>query len=544
MFAKTLSRLVFLLFLLPVPLLALDGGVHLQLTAPEKALVTGSEGQLLVTLVDADGQPTKATEDLEIDLTTGPDLLSAETVVLTAGEREVAVSLRPGRPGTWLVEASAVGVFPGAVHVTCVEGKDLWQIQPPSVSTSQTTAISPQEIDSPGVEMQVRSLDLGRTIHNKTLLDRVLIKRPDLTLPEEGVRGGEQGRVVLKPELANVRRGADGLYRFKLRALWFQGDKPHLRETPLEMELLFEPETTDRRASQDQLVLQTGQVSVDAEIESNSPGEVEVVALYDRFVSQPITLRFLPSQPSQLAFPRETYELRSLATAELDVLIQFLDKAGRSTVTETAQEVSLSWEGKGGVETAILEVPAGSFQATHKIRLSRFGSHTLRAIGAGFAPVTAEVRLRLDYLLLFVALFGGMVGSVTRLVFTRGAEGWKKGLLRAVVLGLVAAILALLLALFQVLTALEEALPAGLATGISGLPFQNPLAVFLIGLIAGLGLETLFAIFVGRKAQTAAEDSERDPDSEGGSDPERDPDSDPEPGSDSEPGPDSEADPS
>ena len=108
---------------------------------------------------------------------------------------------------------------------------------------------------------------------------------------------------------------------------------------------------------------------------------------------------------------------------------------------------------------------------------------------------------------------GGMLGSFTRLLFQRQHD-WKKDLKRALVLGIVAALLAVPLALFGLLSALSSIFPEGLLEALSALPSENHLAMFFIGLVAGLALEPLLAFFTRLRSQ-GSQDTQDNPGTEG-----------------------------
>lgn len=497
-------------------------GVCLLLDPPKAPIIQGQKGILTIALVDVSGTPTAAEKDLTIELVADPDLLTEQQTVLKAGETRVEVQLEPTRAGVWVIQAIARGVFDETALVVSmsseVAGDDTPQDETPrSVGTlAETEGVGTgTSLLTPPSRAPLEPVEAERILIDKAgvrpdLAARVTARRdriqlPDhLTSPGADVEEATEGHLVLKPTLTTVRRGPDGMYKGPLFVLWFEGESPNPRREDLEVELFFEPSTSDRVAIPQMLSLPAGQVSSRLEIRSDSVGEVQVLALYGQRISDPVKVRFLPPKPTTLAFPRASYTLRGLASAQLDAVVQLLDDRGAILLAETKHKVSLLLEGEGGIETHELEILPGEFQATAKLRVSRFGEHTLRALSPGLKPALATAHFRLDNLLLLVALLGGMVGSVARLLFTRRGKDWKKGLARAVALGVVAALLALLLALFQVLKVIEDILAPGLGSALSGLPFQNPLAVFLIGLIAGLGLETLLGFFTGWRAKVAA----------------------------------------
>ena len=486
-----------------------EEGLGLRLELFPKTLIVGQKGTLTLSLKDATGEPRRAQRDLDIQLQAQPGgLLETSSVRLRSGFSRVEVTLSPKRSDTWSIQASTRGFFSARVLVVAVAAQraDRGQASPdrPTAGGFAVVNTSLEEIAATQ-ELLVRQKGI-----QPDLAAKVLELEPNVAVSEETTpRGGdvpgdepvtEPGRLHLELARTIVHRGADGLFRGILHAVWREGDEPSPRQSDLPLQFLFIPSGGDHRLEPSQAVLRTSETSTRLEVHSATEGEVQVVAIYDGFVSDPSILDFRPAKPKQLLFSSDFYSLRSLGSTQLEVSVRLLDANGALAATDKAREITLTMRGSDGERSQTLEIPAGDFQASAVFEVSRFGRYELEAIDVGLDSAKAQVRLRFDFFLLLIGLLGGMLGSLTRLLFQRHHD-WKKDLKRALVLGVVAALLAVPLALFGLLSALSSVFPEGLLEALSALPSENHLAMFFIGLVAGLALEPLLAFFTSLRSQ-------------------------------------------
>jgi len=323
---------------------------------------------------------------------------------------------------------------------------------------------------------------------------------PDEGTPDEGTPDEEGGTVQLKPDFLEIPRGPDGLFRTQLHAIWTEEGAPAARPSDLELAFLVDPPGGGRGVEPARLRLPAGELVVSADLRSEIAGDVELTALYDRGEST-ATFRFLAAQAAALGFPRDELRLATLAGADVDLTVQLLDAEGRLVVAEQDRELTLRLDGPVAIAPRKVTVPRGDYEVSETVRIHRFGSYELTAAAPGLTPANARLRIGLDWLLLSMALLGGLLGSAIRILYQRKKIRWHWGLVRLLVLGAAAALLVLLLAVFRLLSLLEQALAA--APLLGELPLASPLAVLLLGLLAGLGLDAVLGRFLGGRPQPA-----------------------------------------
>ena len=513
------------LWLLAAPAFAMPAGqgIQLQLQAPEEPLLIGEKGRLVVTLADAEGEPRAPGRDLTLQLETEDGLLVERQVPWPKDQSRLEVEIGSEVPGSWFVEAFGKGLFPASGLVVVVEPDE-------SGVSTEAVAEAPAEVASESMDAPaddvifevpgetapetpvLRRIDvprIDRRVLSPQLLRQARLQNPTLleALETRGPTSNpREGTLVLQPSRARVRRGADGLYRLRVKALWFVDGLPKKIDEALDLWFVFAPHSADRGTEPETVSISRGAVGADTEIRSRSPGEVQLSAMSERGISEPIEVTFLSPRPAGLAFSQPRYRMQSLAAASLDLSIQLRDEIGNAVVAGNDTEIVLSWSGNEGTGNQRLTIASDEFEVAAPIQLSRFGSYTVRVSAAELQPAEAAVEIDLDYLALLLALLGGIVGALARLLFVHRDDKWKKGIWRSLLLGAVAALLVLLLAVFQVLSTLEQWLPPELSV-LGSLPFANHLAILLLGLVAGLGLESIILYFVGRKSHPAQEEA-------------------------------------
>lgn len=524
-----------------------ERGIQLQLQVPEEPLATGEKGRLVVALTDPQGETRKSQRELTLTLDTSPGLLKERRVSWPKGQSRLEIEIVSEVPGSWFVEASGEGLFPASGLVVVVASEDAPRsVQaepargapdgvPRSVAAepvrAEPVAAAPErngeeamEVSegSPvddllfpmpeaiGVEVSAQGIDvvaLDQRRWSPQLLRQARLQNSAL-LESLETRGPapspQEGALVLQPSQANVRRGADGWYRLKVKALWFVDGLPKKIDDALDIWFVFAPHTPDRGTEPETVSILRGAVGVDTEIRSQSPGTVQLSAMSERGISEPIEVSFLAPRPTELSFSQAHYRVQSLAGTSLDLSIQLRDEINNAVVATEDSEVVLSWSGEDGTGRQNLMIAEGSFEVAAPLEVSRFGSYVVEASMVDLLPARAEVELDPDYLALLFALLGGILGALARLLFVHKDGKWKKGILRSLVLGAIAALLVLLLAVFQVLSTLEQWLPSELSM-LGKLPFANHMAILLLGLVAGLGLESIILRFVGRKSVSTDE---------------------------------------
>lgn len=500
-------------------------GIQLQLQVPEEPLVTGEKGRLIVTLADTEGKPRTPGRDLTLQLDTEDGLLKNRRIPWPKNQSRLEIEIGSEVPGSWFVEAFGEGLFPASTLVVVVEPEPAGAAGEAEETVAEVGSEAPAELSREGADapdddrilatvegadteapvvVPIDRPQLDRRVLSPQLLRQARLQNPALleALEARGPTAEPRaGSLVLQPNRAKVRRGADGLYRLKVKALWFVDGLPKKIDETLDLWFVFAPHTADRGTLPETVTISRGAVSGDTEIRSKSPGEVQLSAMSERGISKPIEVTFLPPRPAGLAFSQPRYRVRSLAAAKLDLSIQLRDEIGNAVVAGKDTEVVLSWSGDEGTGNQRLTIAAGEFEEAAPLQLSRFGSYTVGVTAAELQSAEAAVDLDPDYMALLLALLGGIIGALARLLFVHRDDKWKKGIWRSLLLGAVAALLVLLLAVFRVLSTLEQWLPAELSM-LGGLPFANHLAILLLGLVAGLGLESIILYFVGRKSHS------------------------------------------
>jgi hypothetical protein len=305
-----------------------------------------------------------------------------------------------------------------------------------------------------------------------------------------------------------VHRGPSG-WQGQVEAFWYEGDVPGVIPTDLSLSLLVDGKTGETRIAPTVLHIPGGQFKSDpATISARSADTAEVQALYAGGQSKPVTIDFLASAPAKVGFPgpQQPLSFRGLTAVATDVYVRLFDEDGQQAVSAAGQKVSLAVQGPTGTRTYSASVPPGDVQAKIPIELSRPGQYSLVASAPGLqdSPPLA-VGFALDWLLLACALGGGVLGSLTRVLYRR-ERLWPKGLPRSLALGVAAALLVLLLSLFGVLSVLGDALPA--AEALQKVSPTSLAGALLLGFLAGLVFDKIFARFLGarpgRKAKPPA----------------------------------------
>ena len=313
------------------------------------------------------------------------------------------------------------------------------------------------------------------------------------------------GRVKLIAQPSKVRRVRGRWETSRVEAFWFQGvapaEAPEPRSDTLPVTLVIEQGTGSASVEPSALNIPRGSFrSQDpARISAGSAETAVLRALYPGGQSEPVEIEFLRSIPTQLVFAGIPASFRGLASGATELYVRLLDDDGQPVVAEKPVDVDVTVAGPTGTRSYSVKVPPGAIQAKVALELNRPGEYTLQAAAAGLGESASQtVRFAIDWLLISVSLLGGILGSVTRVLY-RKERLRGKGLARVLALGTAAAFLVLLLALFGLLSILGGALPEGVAEGLQKVSATSLFGVLLLGYIAGLVFDMVLGRFLGRE---------------------------------------------
>jgi hypothetical protein len=516
----------------PAASLAAEPPIRIALGVPKAQLQPGKASQITVELLGESGRPAVAAEPLKILLAGAAGLGAPAWVTVPAGASRLAVPIQAAKPGLWQIEARRKGLFPGFGVVVCpavprvgrsigvkeMPPKDSKPVTPPAASTEVTVkkgsrqafTFKPLAHIRPEVDVHRRALETAETAAPAP------VPLPPPPRPEEARATGEtasaapvevagqprtetasQGRVELIAHPTKVPRTRDG-WESLVDAFWFEGDVPTVRSSPLEGFLVVEGGNSVR-ASSARILIPNGQFKAadSTKISAQSVDSAEVQALYQGGKSKPIKIDFLSPSPAQLALAGASRSFRGLTGVTSDILVRVLDDNGEPVAADREIPVDVAVEGPLGTRSYSAKVSPGAIQATVSLDLNRPGSYTVQASASGLKPSDpVDVRFALDWLLLASSLLGGVLGSLTRVLYRR-EHIWPRGFLRTVALGVAAALFVLLLSVFGVLSVLGDALPA--AQALEKVPATSLFGALLLGFIAGLVFDKIFGRFLGAR---------------------------------------------
>jgi len=289
-----------------------------------------------------------------------------------------------------------------------------------------------------------------------------------------------------------------------VEAFWFEGDAPGVIPTDLSLSLLVDGLTGETQVAPTVLRIASGQFkSADAAtISARRADTARIQALYAGGRSKPVEVDFLAAEPVKLGFAGSPALFRGLTSVATDLYVRLLDDSGQPAVSGTGAKITLAVQGPTGTRSYAGSVPPGDMQAKIPIELPRPGQYSLVASAPGLADSPAlPIGFALDWWLLASALLGGVLGSLTRVLYRR-ERLWPKGLPRSLALGVAAALLVLLLSLFGVLSVLGDALPA--AEALQKVSPTSLAGALLLGFLAGLVFDKIFARFLGARPSRKA----------------------------------------
>ncbi len=306
---------------------------------------------------------------------------------------------------------------------------------------------------------------------------------------------GAAGEVRLIPEHLQRYRGTQGWDSVSIDAYWYENGNPG--PAPHDLDLALVSGQGNLQIDPVRLSIPNGDfVSSHAAVVTASAAQsTSLQALYPGGQSNMVDISFLAAPPAKLSFSSGPQQIRAFGVASSDVYVRLLDAAGEPAVADRPVQVNLQLTGPiGSPQLAPASIDAGQIEARVPLSLPRFGAYTVIASAAGLAdasPLAIEVAF--DWMLLLAALLGGLLGSLTRVLYRGdGADENPRRLLRVLLLGGLAALLVVLLSAFGLLSLLAGALPQGFTDALAKVPLGSLTGVFLLGFLAGLLFDRVF----------------------------------------------------
>jgi hypothetical protein len=444
---------------------------RLILKTPAEPLHPGEAGEIRLILANAAGKPRPAKRDLTVDLSGAKGLVSASRQVIPAGKAESRISIRPTKPGLWEIEARSRGLESAQGVVVCVARKR-GALGLGAPAGPRRAVWGP---DRPGAGS---------------------VALAGWALAQQG--GEARARLVAQP--VTIRRGRDGWVESRIDAYCFVGENPAACPRELQINLVMEESTGALALSPPVLTIPPGEVKSRsaATLSARQAATAQVRALYAGGVSEPIEISFLRAEPRQLGLmdiPEKT--IRGLGLLSSEVYVRLLDEGGEPALADRPVPVTLVVSGPAGSHSYPVTVPEGEFQRAVSVEIARHGEYELGAFAPGLKPAPDQpLHFGIDWSLLAFALFGGVLGSLARVIWRREAS-WGWGAARVLFLGMLAAVLVLLLSVFGLLSLLEGALPQGWSDKLQEVPVTSLFAVLLLGFLAGLLFDKVFGRFLG-----------------------------------------------
>jgi hypothetical protein len=306
---------------------------------------------------------------------------------------------------------------------------------------------------------------------------------------------GVSGGVRLIPERLERHRGSQGWESVAIDAYWYEKGNPG--PAPHDLDLALVSAQGDLRIDPARLNIRGGDfVSTHPAVVTPAAAETaSLQALYAGGQSNRVEMSFLAAPAARLSFSSGPQLIHAFGVASSDVYVRLLDAAGEPAVTDQPVKISLQLSGPiGSPQLPPAVINAGEIQTQVPLQLPRFGVYTIVASAPNLAdasPLTIEVAF--DWLLLLATLLGGLLGSLTRVLYQGQREAAApRRLLRVLLLGGLAALLVVLLSAFGLLSLLAGALPESWTQALARLPLGSLTGVFLLGFLAGLLFDRVF----------------------------------------------------
>jgi hypothetical protein len=307
--------------------------------------------------------------------------------------------------------------------------------------------------------------------------------------------GGDGSGVRLIPERLERHRGAQGWESVAIDAYWY--DKGNPGPAPRDVDLALVCEQGDLRIDPGRLSIPSGDFvsSHSATVTPAAAAKASLQALYMGGQSNRVEMSFLAAPAVRLSFSSGSQLIHAFGVVSSDVYVRLLDAAGEPAVADQPVKVSLQLIGPiGSPQLPPAMINANEIETYAPIELPRFGRYTVLASApnlADAAPLTIEVAF--DWPLLLATLLGGLLGSLTRVLYQgQGGAAAARWLLRVLLLGGLAALLVVLLSAFGLLSLVAGAFPESWAQALAKVPLGSLTGVFLLGYLAGLLFDRVF----------------------------------------------------
>lgn len=319
--------------------------------------------------------------------------------------------------------------------------------------------------------------------------------------------GGGAGEVRLIPEHLERYRGTQGWDSVSIDAYWYEKGNPSA--APRELDIALVADQGDLHIDPARLNILPGDFmsKQPAVVTAVAAAKASLQALYPGGQSNLVDISFLAAPATQLSFSSGPQVIRGFGVVSSEVYVRLLDAAGLPAVADRPIQVNLQLSGPVGsplVSPAV--IAAGEIETRVPLELARFGAYTVVASAANLADAPPlSIQVAFDWLLLLATLLGGLLGSLTRVLYRgQGAEAAPRRLLRVVLLGSLAALLVVLLSAFHLLSLLAGALPQGWSDALAKVPLGSLTGVFLLGFLAGLLFDRVFGSLVSPSPTPAA----------------------------------------
>jgi hypothetical protein len=317
--------------------------------------------------------------------------------------------------------------------------------------------------------------------------------------PGAGAAGNAAGGVRLIPEHLERYRGTKGWESVSIDAYWYEQGNPSA--APHELDIALVADQGDLRIDPVRLNILPGDFmsKQPAVVTAVAAAKTSLQALYPGGQSNPVVISFLAAPATQLSFSSGPQVIRGFGVVSSEVYVRLLDAAGMPAVADRPIQVNLQLNGPmGSPLLAPAVIPTGEIETRVPLELPRFGAYTVVASAANLADAPPlSIQVAFDWLLLLATLLGGVLGSLTRVLY-RGQSGEEapRRLLRVLLLGSLAALLVVLLSAFHLLSLLAGALPQGWSDALARVPLGSLTGVFLLGFLAGLLFDRVFGSLV------------------------------------------------
>jgi hypothetical protein len=301
--------------------------------------------------------------------------------------------------------------------------------------------------------------------------------------------------VRLIPEHLERYRGSQGWESVAVDAYWYENGKPSPAPRQLGLNLVANPGNLQIEPAWLDILPGDFVTKQPAKVTAVAAAKASLQALYDGGQSNVVDVSFLAAPAARLSFSSGPQRIPAFGVVSSEVYVRLLDAAGVPALAAQPVQVTLQLSGPIGsppLPPALIE--PGAFETSALLALPRFGAYTVGASAPGLAdaaPLSIEVAF--DWLLLLATLAGGLLGSLTRVLYRgQAAEQTPRRLLRVLLLGSLAALLVVLLSAFGLLSLLAGALPQGWSDALAKVPLGSLSGVFLLGFLAGLLFDRVF----------------------------------------------------